>query len=100
MQVVNFILLEGLAIWCKITWKKVKEEFLANTIRGSIKEDDTTLDNSPMERSRKWNRHSKKEKHAKDEPFSLENNQQSFVSCENRTTRVRGKQQEKLEKEN
>uniref|UniRef100_M1DLZ9 Acetyltransferase, GNAT family protein n=1 Tax=Solanum tuberosum TaxID=4113 RepID=M1DLZ9_SOLTU len=75
----------------KLPEKKSKEEFLAHPIRGYLTEDDTTLDNSSMGRSRKRNRHSKKEQHAKDEPFSLEDNQDSFVSSKKRNTRGRRK---------
>ncbi|KAH0746201.1 hypothetical protein KY285_007858 [Solanum tuberosum] len=75
----------------KLPEKKAKEEFLANPIRGYLTEDDTTLDNSSMGRSRKRNRHSKKEQHAKDEPFSLEDNQDSSVSSKKRNTRGRRK---------
>ncbi|KAK6783050.1 hypothetical protein RDI58_020846 [Solanum bulbocastanum] len=75
----------------KLPEKKAKEEFLANPIRGYLTEDDTTLDNSSMGRSRKRNCHSKKEKHVKDETFSSEDNQDSSVSSKKRNTRGRRK---------
>lgn len=33
-----------------------------------------------MARSRKWNQHSEKDQHSKDEPFSSEDNKDAFVS--------------------
>lgn len=84
----------------KLPEKKAKKEFLANPIKGYLTEDDTNLDNSSMGRSRKRNRHSKKEQNAKlemvkDEPSSSEDNQDSSVLSKKKNTWGRRKRAEK-----